>query len=291
MSFNRIVEFGCNDCYALKKLKGAEVKLLGVDLIFADKKNYIDDSEIMIAGKSIENTDFSLYFNESPDFVFSRHTMEHILSPRTVIEKLFSMTSEDTIFAFEFPCLDILLKNGRFDQIFHQHVNYYSEASFLKLMEDAGAEVIGSCKNWTLWGALIVIVRKKGKKTGSRKYNALRSINDIAIKYALFQKQMEICGTFMNGSEALYGFGAAQMLPVLKYHLGESFSNLKWIFDDDPAKAGLKYKNLDLKICSPDKIDFSKKDILLTALDSSRMLMCRLASLNPRRIINPLNVM
>ncbi|OGV37075.1 MAG: hypothetical protein A2X48_04495 [Lentisphaerae bacterium GWF2_49_21] len=292
MPFKRIVEFGCNDCYALNKLKGHGRQLLGSDLIYEGKEYKSEDSEIMITGESIENTDFKRYFSKPPDLVFSCHTMEHIHLPKLLIEKLFEMTSDKTVFAFEFPCLDILVKNIRFDQIFHQHVNYYSESSISKLIDELGAEIIARRFNWAHWGSMMVVIKKKiNKNIDKKEYNYVKlNLNDISERYELFKSQMIICGNFMNECEHLYGFGAAQMLPILKYHLGEPFSLVKQIIDDDHNKIGLKYKNIDLDIVNPDKIEYNSSDILLTALDNRRQIISRLASLNPRRIINPISI-
>ena len=79
------------------------------------------------------------------------------------------------------------------------------------------------------------------------------------------------------------------MLPILGYHLNTDFSGLSGVFDDDPNKDGLGYINLPAKISLPGNVDFSKINVLLTAMDNRRPIIKKLADKNPRQIINPLS--
>ena len=78
----------------------------------------------------------------SPDLIVCRHTIEHLANPRKILQILFDLANNDAIFLFEFPALEPLVARQRFDYIFHQHLQYFSLPSFLRLIDDCGGQYI-----------------------------------------------------------------------------------------------------------------------------------------------------
>jgi len=295
--FNSIVDFGCNDGYLLKLLKQRKKgkQYLGVDLIWEGKESEFEDDQIIISGEKIENINFNDILDQMPDLIVSQHTMEHIEDPKGLLEKLFSNTDDSTIFVFEFPCFDPLLENFRFDQVFHQHLHYYSVQSFLKLLDLLGAEPIGYTINYNYWGALIIAFKKSNNSTANLQIALSenfpqKDLSSVQKRYSLFKKQMEVTIEILDKlkHETWYGYGAALMLPILGYHLNNDFSYFRAILDDDSEKDELDYINLQVGIQKPKNIDFSDISVLLTAMDNRRPILKKLARLQPKRIINPL---
>ncbi|HDY88303.1 MAG TPA: methyltransferase domain-containing protein [bacterium] len=289
--FNNIVEFGCNDGYILKKLKAKERNLLGVDLIWAGKEEEFEDNEIRISGKSIEEVNFTSFFDKKPEFIYACHTLEHIAEPYSLIKTLYEKTDDTTIFALEFPCFDVLNENMRFDQIFHQHINYFTTASVKYLLDSLGAELIDYTINYNHWGSLIVVFKKRGNiRENMRLIKGTVDIEEVKSRYRIFQEYMKQTAYLIDKSkkENLYGYGAALMVPILGYHLDTNFDVLNGIIDDDPNKVGLSYLNLPVEIKSGNEVVFSDSTILLTALDNRRVIIKRLYELSPKKIINPI---
>jgi SAM-dependent methyltransferase len=294
-SFEMIVDFGCNDGYLLKNLKKKAKKLVGIDLIWKGRESEFVDDKIKIRGERIENIDFHAEFGGIPDLIVSEHTMEHIERPKELMESLFSIADSETVFVFEFPCFDVLLEQFRFDQVFHQHIQYFSVQSFMTLLGNLNAQVIDFTINYSYWGALIVTFKRGATGTNTIDKSALgnypsKNMGEIRRRYDFFRQQMQAVKYAMDSlrEEKWYGYGAALMLPVLGYHLQTDFSGFQYILDDDPAKDGLGYINLPVTIRQPREIDLSDACILLTALDNRRPVMRRLAEKKIKRILNPL---
>jgi hypothetical protein len=86
------------------------------------------------------------------------------------------------------------------------------------------------------------------------------------------------------------GFGAAQMVPMLAYHMRSDFSELQSILDDNPDKAGRTYPSIATTIQPASEfLTLENHAVLLTALDSARPILNRLAKLRPRYIVSPNN--
>lgn len=288
--FSRVLEFGCSDAVLLKKLRARASRLVGVDPVLSGREDESPDSNITLIGARIQDLDVNEALGGTPDLVVSQHTMEHLPDPRGTLEKLMRAATADTLFVLEFPCLDPLLEQLRFDQVFHQHVQYFSVRSFLTLLTSVGATLARMAFHYTYWGSLLVAFRKGRDTTQPRTSGPSKSVDAVRARYDRFRAQLEGAAEALAdcSAERVFGYGAALMLPVLAYHLHTDFSTLEAVFDDDPAKEGFGYANLPVRIRNPGGVDFTDLTVLLTAMDNRRPILRRLAELNPKRIINPL---
>ncbi len=296
--FARVLEFGCSDAVLLNSLRDRASRLLGVDPVLKEREAEFSDGPIAVMGAMIEEIDVQSTLGGPPDLIVCQHTLEHLPEPKRILEQLLHSANDDTVFVFEFPCFDPMLAEIRFDHLFHQHVQYFSLRSIRRLLHLVGAEVIDHTIHYTYWGALLIAFRKANERQTGTRPTDLDDVPAIAVDairagYSEFQRQMRTAAQLAAAADKskLFGYGGALMLPVVGYHLGTDFSEFQAILDDDPAKDGIGYVNLPVKIRSPRQLDFSDLVIFLTALDNRRPILRRLAELNPRQIINPLCVL
>ena len=296
---NTILEIGCNDLFTLKKLRHRADKLYGVDPIFKGQESILQDDKIEVIGDFVENVDFK-GLGIRADIVISSHTLEHIEEPRQLIRNLISNNSPDTIFFFQFPGLEPLIQDCRFDQIFHQHLNYFSLQSVLYLLEAVGAELIDFKMNYYHWGSLLIAFKKKTNSysdSGRKFANKIHTISRDYInkQYEVFNKCMEVTAGRIDAlqNEIIYGYGAALMLPVLDYYIGK-LNRLKFIIDDDVKKKNLYYINLPVQITTLDKVKSVEDSVFLVtainSLQSIRAIVKKLIQLQVKQIIIPSNV-
>ena len=102
----------------------------------------------------------------------------------------------------------------------------------------------------------------------------------------------------MKGWESIYkaypmdqfgGYGAAQMLPILAWHLGTDFDWVVSILDDDPGKHEMRYANLPVGIEYPESEDIWRDaSIVVTAVDHATTLIRRMSTSQPKQIVVPL---
>ena len=94
----------------------------------------------------------------------------------------------------------------------------------------------------------------------------------------------------LDGSK-IYGYGAAQMLPVLAYHIENNLGCLTAVLDDDSDKEGLGYWNLPVKIMPSSRAeDISEASVLITAVDNAQPILKKLLTNRPKHIIYPFNI-
>jgi len=288
--FRCILDLGCNDLFLLNLLKGRTTHRVGIDPVWTGRENEREDKSIQLFGMNFEDVDLS-QFPEKPDLIVCRHTLEHIVNPVEVVKSLINIAADDAIFIFEVPGFDGLTQRYRFDQIFHQHAQYFSLASFLKMLGVAGGRHLLHRYNFHDWGAMAVAFTK-GSAAANLEVKRW-SIRDIVDRYEIFKTQMQTAGSLLksNSSEVIYGYGAAQMLPVIGYHMKTDFSELVAIIDDDDFKDGIGYWNLPVKVISGKKVrNLEESLVLITAIDNIKPILTRLMNNRPKSIILPLTI-
>lgn len=290
--FNCALDLGCNDTYLLQQLHSRANVRVGIDPVWAEKEEQRDDKSITVIGAAVEDVELDSMLETPPDLVVCRHTLEHIYEPRAVLQKLFDAATEDALFLFEVPSFESVVNRLRFDQVFHQHPQYFTLASFRRLIEKVGGVYISHWENYHDWGALLVAFAKRSNSQGQGN-NKVLSAFDIPVireRYAIFHRQMSTVNDVLKSFEGttVYGYGAAQMLPVLAYHIGNDLALLTAVLDDDPAKDGLHYWNLPLVIRHTDRIsDLEAASVFITAVDNAKPILSKLLVRRPRHIIYP----
>lgn len=294
--FNCILDLGCNDLYLLKQLQGRASVRVGIDPMWASKEDQRVDKDITVIGAAIEDVDLDSALEAPSDLVVCRHTLEHIHEPRAVLRQLFAATAEDALFLFEVPGFEALVHRLRFDQVFHQHLQYFTLTSFQRLLlEEVGGVYIAHRENYHDWGALLVIFAKGNDSQGRGNEKALPAFDVPAIRerYTIFRQQLSTTNDVLKSLEGttVYGYGAAQMLPVLAYHLDNDLSLLTAVLDDDPAKDGLYYWNLPLVIRhTPSVTGLEDASVFITAVDNVKPILSKLLMRRPRHIIYPFHI-
>lgn len=292
--FEVALDFGCNDLHLLKQMENRSKRRIGIDPVWKGKEFEILEPNITVIGSTIEEVDFSAIIKDPIDLVLCRHTLEHIDDPGLVIEKLVPFTSSGALFLIETPSFESLVRRFRFDQIFHQHLQYFTLNSMIKLCSSFGLDYLGHWYNYHDWGAMAVaFTKEKGQGKTPVLKDPPPDVNYIRRQYTLFQIQMELIDRIiksLNGSK-IYGYGAAQMLPVLAYHMKNDLSLLESVLDDDPMKNNFYYQNLPLRIESPAVVeDFREISVFLTAFDNAAPILTKLLLNRPKHLILPFSV-
>jgi hypothetical protein len=287
--FKTIIEIGCGDLYLLNSLKNQADCLIGIDPILEGGES--TDEKVTIINDFVESVDLN-ELNLDDCLILCSHTLEHVENPKKMIQSLFEHSTENTMFCFQFPGLDSLVENCRFDQIFHQHINLFSSYSFNYMLNDLNASIIQAGTN-SLWGSLLFSFQIRPNTNPPSTINLIPSQEQIQYNYSIFQQRMQNLSQLIKSlkEDRIIGYGAALMLPVLAYHLDTDLSELTHIVDDDPNKQGLYYINLPLEIHHSSTLtNLKETTILITAIDNTRRILPKTLQLNPKRIITVTNI-
>jgi len=296
--FRCVVELGCNDLYLLNKLALHADFLNGFDPIWKGRPAPVFET-IRVEGKYLEEIVPRDDFPEPPDLVVSVHTLEHVNRPLAGLQPVFEASREGALFVVEVPCLDSLVTSSRFDQVFHQHLNYFSLSSLLRMVRELGGIYVSHRFNYGYWfGTLLLAFRKESSESqasSNQGSTMMRAATDVLPAFELFRSQLQsfagIVEQLRRRRVRVFGYGAAQMVPVLAYHMESDLGLLESVLDDDRDREGLMYPGLKPLIRLPDEIaDLGDSAIAVLALDSARPILKRLFEFGPRYILCPLHV-
>jgi len=288
-TFDLALEIGSNDGYLLNKIKSLSTRRIGVD---PNIDAYQDDKELRI--RSFITPEFNYDLFDHPDLVISTSTFEHIVEIGSVLENVVKVSRDGCMFFVEVPGFEEMSLNGRWDQVFHQHVNYFTKQSLGSAFERLGCELVAFETNHGYWGGnLLACFTKNSKKIDLSITSSMANadLTGIDLSYKHFKEHLALLSAKLLRlkSDIIYGFGAAQMLPILAYHLQTDFGLLNSILDDDPNRKGLFYPYLVPPVEMPSyDFDWPASTILITALDSSREISVRLSKSDAKRILLPL---
>ena len=162
-----------------------------------------------------------------PNLVVSAHTFEHTISIFEDLKCAVDFADENANIIIEMPSFDTLIRLRRFDQVFHQHIQYISEASISKLVGRLNCELIDIRYNFNYWGSTVIFAFRKSFPKIAQKISP-KTINKGPINESLkdFNNFKNILEKQISFHKVIYYLGAAQMLPILHYHIGSSISQI-----------------------------------------------------------------
>jgi hypothetical protein len=272
----QILEIGCNDVYLLENLENVAKNRVGIDPIFSSEVKQLAPG-FKVKGGFAETVDYSDLFDKPIDLIISAHTFEHIVDPIKSLVNLKNYVSRKLDFIIEVPSSIRMFDQLRLDQIFSQHINYYSPYSMSKLMSHLNLDLVDIAYNFSYWGGTQILHFSNYQKKNEL---CAEKISADQIREAIMNFSNDIQSLrfkIRNAPNRILAYGAAQMLPILQYHLGDDFDSVSEIFDDNPERIGKYYPYLDKKIRSLDSFKFEPDDmVIVTALDSCKPLVKRL---------------
>lgn len=291
IEFKHILDIGCNDGYLLRLLEERSQKLTGIDPIWGDNEHVVSE-KITLKGGFVEDFDLQRDIGD-PDLIVSAHTFEHVDNPRKTLESILSHVKNGTKVVIEVPSFDTLVDNNRFDQVFHQHIHYFSACSMHRMIQELDCTYIAHAYNYQMWGGTMLFAFTKGAYESNLSNFEQISQEKIKKSFGIFKNSLSKLSTILCtlANESLYGFGAAQMLPSLMYHIPNELSNLLSILDDNPERQGKKFPGAKHFIESPSSVDLTNSSVVVTALDSARPIVAKLATARVKKIILPLSVL
>ena len=289
--WNCLVDIGGNDLDVARQLKAMARSTYVIDPVCAaDDGRTIDG--VNVVGARVEDVDFSI-LEGKPDVIVMRHTLEHIDDPLRVLKMLESVIEDKSLLLIEVPDFGLAVESLRLETVFHQHVNYFDGWSLNYLLSCVGFRVIAEepfVRGPSGGSVLVAAVRDRTAAVSFRGRPDLETfISNVKKSIFHFQRSFESAGYALSGCrEPIFGYGASLMLPAIAYHIGDEFARIDTVIDDDEGKAGMSYRNLNVRVISSKSMVLpSDSSILITSFESERAIRAAVLKLEPRRIIGP----
>jgi len=190
----RILEIGSNDGYLLKCFKKYTPETLGVEasklMCKVSKKNKIKTLNLIF---NLENSKKIKKKKQKFDIVISNNVLNHSNDVIDFILGVKHLLNKNGFFIFELPYWYNLVLNEQFDQIYHEHVNYFTVKSSNFFLKKCGLQIV-KIKETNYHGGCIRIYAKIGSnnKNNSLIKDYINKENKLGLfKEKTYKKIME----------------------------------------------------------------------------------------------------
>jgi 2-polyprenyl-3-methyl-5-hydroxy-6-metoxy-1,4-benzoquinol methylase len=142
ISNKKVLEIGSNDGYLLNHFASDNV-VLGIDS--SDAMCEIASAKGLKMMSAIFGSDVANNIKKQDgtfELIMANNVFNHSNAPVDFAKGVSTLLSDDGIFVFELPYWKDTFTSKKFDQIYHEHVSYFTVKSSYYLLKEAGLEIV-----------------------------------------------------------------------------------------------------------------------------------------------------
>lgn len=277
-----VLEIGSNDGYLLSQLKDKVKRVQGVDA--SAKMVSMANERGIPSTKALFGSNFADSMSDKYDLVIANNVFNHADNPMDFLTGVTKILTDEGRFVFEVPSAEHMLTSGRYDQIYLEHITYWSPKSLANSLARAGLDLV----NYEIvdyHGGSI-----RGVAEFARGEAKLRNLVDIPqemlASFAMYvsshkEKTRAKLEEFKDLGK-IVGVGAAAKANTTINYLGLG-DFLSYVTDASPEKIGKFTPKSALEILPDDALDDSSiSRALLLAWNISDDLRKKIRAINPR---------
>jgi SAM-dependent methyltransferase len=264
IQFGSVLDIGCNDGSQLDYFEKLGFLTYGVDPAENIHATSTAKGHRVVCGfwdkQSIENLD-----NKQFDIVVAQNSFAHNPNPLAYLKLLQPLMKPNGVFFVQTSQAD-MVRNGEFDTIYHEHVNFYNVNSMNRLCQRAGWELVDVIKT-PIHGTSYIFVLKPNHTRREHIANLINMETDLlnnktyrawaarARKISTeFSSRIEL---FRDQGYHIVGYGAAAKGMTL---LNFADVRLDYIIDDNPIKQNTYSPGQDIPVVSIDHLSNYNND-------------------------------
>ncbi len=273
-----VVEVASNDGYLLKHFVALGIPVLGVD----PAENVVVDA--LAAGVPTEVGFFGMELAErlaakgvAADLLVANNVFAHVPDTNDFAAGLARVLAPEGILSIEFPELSTMLVGAQFDQIYHEHVFYFSLLSCEAVLRRNGLRVFGVERLATHGGSLRVMACREsagyeedssvGAKREEERELGLGGTDAYDQFAAVADRRAASVRSFLENAAAsgarVGGYGAAAKGNTLLNYCGVSTREIGYVVDRSPHKQGRFLPGTHLPIFPPETLLSDRPDYVV----------------------------
>ncbi len=248
-----VVEIGSNDGIMLKHIAAAGIRHVGIEpsknVAEVSKKFGVNAQSVFFNKKTAQ--ELAKKYGKA-DIICGSNVICHIENINSVFEGVAELLSDDGYFFFEEPYVYDIIKTTSFDQIYDEHVYYYSGLSVSNLAQQHSLQLVDMRHQEVHGGSMRYYIKKglNNKLSASvQKYIVLEKklrLHSIA-GYANFMKKVNtICSDLKklltklkSKGHRVAGYAATSKSTTILNYAGIGPDLIEYISDTTPTKIGL----------------------------------------------------
>ena len=272
-----VVDIGSNDGIFLDPVQKLGIKAIGVE----PAKN------VAKIANSKKLTTLPEYFNEKTvkkitkkygkaDVVTAFNVFAHGDGLREILENTETLLKKDGEFIFEIQYILRTIKDLTFDNVYHEHVNYWCLLSILNFFENSNMKVYKVKEVDTHGGSLRVYTTKNKNKRIDKSVNQYLELEkknklDKIETYYKFAKNVENIKftslknikEILEKNNKIIGYGAPAKATTVLNYFGINESYFKYVLEDSEIKHNKFIPETNIQIRSKDSINVDNYEYIL----------------------------
>lgn len=271
-----VIDIGSNDGTALSFFKEKGCKVLGIDPSDLPVKEAIK--------KNIEtiNDFFNLSLAEEliinkgkADIIISHNVLAHVEDLKDVFLGIFELLKDEGIFVFEIGYFANMIKDGIYDTIYHEHLDYHTLKPIIKFLNFVGFNVFNARVVDSQGGSIRVYCNKsKFIKNNNQFIEDLLSLEAKLVEnlqietwknniFSNAKKIRERINQVITNKGKIYGYGAPTKSTLACKIIKIEKDNIKEILDDNKIKVGRYLPVLVIPIVSKFSSQITPSDLII----------------------------
>ena len=262
------IEIGSNNGNLLKFLEPHFKQILGVDPASNIAQTAIDNGiNTIVDFFSNDVAQEILEKYQKFDVAIARHMFAHNDDPADLLAAMSLILKDDGIFLIENAYALDTFQNGEFDQIYHEHMFYFSALSISALMQKFDFELLDFFHSPVHGGSGIFMCGKKGRHTPNASvqdaFNKEKNAFEEEEIFHSFKakietnktKAIELIQDEIRSGRIVGAYGApAKAFTVFSYYELDD-SSIAFCIDTTPTKIGKVFPFFNIPILSEDVLD------------------------------------
>jgi len=212
--------------------------------------------------------------NRKAKVITSTNVFQHLQDINSFVKGVYELMNLDSIWVLEFPYWIHDLETKQFDQIYHEHLYYYSITSLQKMMDKHNLQIVRADKQAIHGGTMRVVIVKK--ESLLQKDFLVEHIKSTELRYTedyyknwgagiwnhLKQCKKTILDLKSRGFK-IACFGAAAKGCIFLNSIGITHKEIEYIIDDTKLKQDKYMPGTGIKIVSREELKDNHVDYIL----------------------------
>tara|TARA_R110001583_G_scaffold1210_8_gene10143 strand:- start:6033 stop:8579 length:2547 start_codon:yes stop_codon:yes gene_type:complete len=267
-----VVDIGSNDGIALKPLQDKGVNIIGIEPA-SNVAKIANDNNIPTLNEYF-NDNTLIEQNDKVDLITASNVFAHADDLKGITRNAFRLLKEDGTFIIEVQYLLDTIKDLTFDNIYHEHVNYWSVTSINNFFENLGF-VVNDVEHIDTHGGSIRVYVSNNRYIYTSVYDFLTQEKEFGLldysTYLDFADRVEhaksnVIKNIQNLKDqglTLVGYGSPAKATTSLNYYGITSNEIDYIVDDNVLKHNKILPGVRIPIYSREKLKEGMPDIII----------------------------
>ena len=254
-----VFDIGSNDGTQLKHYKGLGYEVLGVESSVMTAK--IANERGLPTLNRFFNLEAARELNRKFDVINASGIFFHLEELHSVTDGIRELLADDGVFVVQFIYMKTAVENLAFDQIYHEHLLYYTLETIERLLTRHGLSMFDAYLSPIHGGSIMGFVTHKGKERKSERLLRMLEEEKAAganefstyLKFAkdveaLRSREVKYLMDAKRAGKAIYGFGAPVKDNTLLNYFKIGTECIDCLVEKNPLRKGLYSPGMHIPI-------------------------------------------